>query len=451
MFKNLIFKTPQLFFKAITLFLLTFFLMSACMQSDHQSLVTATTTVEMTMTNKPVNTPTISATKESPTPTAITTIETALNGTITSDLGVVTSALPTATNEPMSNISVTQNIKIAYAIQQQYDESLKFQIYVADFSDSIPHPLISTQSENPWLSSSFAWSNDGQMLAYAYLGSSNYVDISIVDMSSFEDNKLENAIHITTESRNLEFVGLNGWSLDDEWIAVTIGYSSLDISYWEETTLLNIYSGEQLKLDLKNHFMAWSSSSPNRYLYILHPSHPELGEESLNLGEIGHNDPIYSISDFDGYFPLSALSLSPDDLKVILVARRGTSSFQEENLLVDFQEGEWSLLANPSDNRSIPFQWSPDGQWVVYFQREGLQFRSMQYLNQPMVSVESMNEYPVPLVWLPDSSGFIYQDGDELFVVSPMMPKDPTLIFNLAALGILSDFEASVKLWIPTN
>jgi hypothetical protein len=248
----------------------------------------------------------------------------------------------------------------------------------------------------------------------------------------------------------LHYVGISGWSLEDKWIAVTLAYDSTVSGYTEKTPIVDIEGDLAMELDQSTRFMGWSPLNPEQFLYILRPNYPQQGGETVNIGNMNINEPLRTISNLDSYIPRGTSPLSPDGLKTILVVQVGNDPTNETSLLLDFQQETWQVIPNANTEGFAPSLWSPDGQWVVYIGRDGLLFLPASELNQLMIQVDSEHPFPTPLGWLPDSGDLIYQDGNMIKIINPLISERSSTFFDLTTMEVSNEVVEIVKIWIPS-
>jgi hypothetical protein len=239
------------------------------------------------------------------------------------------------------------SFKIAYTLGGWTDHGWVGGIWIAEPPFETARLLVDPDPKDGWIGSPISWSRDGQRLAYIHLDGESFA-VSIVNVDSLETQKLGLSIPAVTEPfgpQSYAVPELGRWSKDDRRLALDVRYQRSVLTGEEfRTVFLDTTSGQTEELPERIFFEGWSMADPAEFLYILHPTYPERGDESVHIGRVGSSDPVASITDLGQYAPARGFAvLSPDGSRAVL-GTYGSHGGSYYRLLLDFDQNIWHLL-----------------------------------------------------------------------------------------------------------
>lgn len=395
-----------------------------------------------------LTTPSVVGERNTPTPTVIATARSGLSSVSPTPTFPVT-PLSTPTREYLE-----WNMKIAFVSLQGSNETFVSHLWVIDLPELEARHLIDFRSAATSSECRVSWSHDGQLIAFGHHTGENKVAVSIVDVVDSTVEQLEFSFPLDPFNiGNSSTINLShdSWSLDDQWVQVTLGYFEPDSNFpIKQEFVLSTVDDQVIELDKQIEFVAWSRSTPDQFLYILHPE-SEMEYSTVHIGQIGLDEPVVSILDLGKYSPDIRFNIdwSPDNTRAIATSydagTRNTSV-----VLIDLQHEMWELLYEQQSYDEIPF-WSLNSKWVAIWHKDGLYVWEIDKTDQPSTKISLQTELITLLSWLPNNNWLVYQADDTLYAVDPEMPDNPYKIFNLNSLAFTSEQRIHASVWIPNQ
>jgi hypothetical protein len=388
---------------------------------------------------------------ENPAP-SLTVSETSVPATPTPTLGPTSSpvTLDTTVSPTRSPDRRDWSFRIAYTLFDRTDHGWVGEIWIAEPPFETARLLVDPDPKDGWIGSPISWSRDGQRLAYVHLDGESRA-VSIVNVDSLETQTFRLSIPIEEPSGPETYAApeLRSWSKDDRWLAFDVRFQrSVEAGEEFKTVFLDTTSGELEELPERIFFQGWSLADPDEFLYILHPTYPVRGDESVHIGRVGTSDPVASITDLGQYAPARGFAvLSPDGSRAVL-GTSGPHGGSYYHLLLDFDENTWHLLPGV---KGSPFTWSPAGDWVAFSAEHDLWFLNISNRSVPPIRVIPESDYAVPLAWVPDQAVCIYRDGNRLYAVDLSVPDEPFLLLDLAPFGGSDEQPLLVKVSVESS
>jgi Tol biopolymer transport system component len=346
------------------------------------------------------------------------------------------------------------NLKIAFASLQESDGAFVSELWVLELPEQESRQLISFRSAATSAANRVSWSHDGQYVAFSHHVAGNEVAVSIVDVVDSTVQQLGSSFPLDPfNTGNSSAINLShdSWSVDDQWVQVTLSYFKPDSNFpIEQELLLSTVDGQVIELDEQIEFVAWSQSIPDQFLYILHPD-LEMGYPTVHIGQVGLDEPVVSIPDLGKYSPGIKFNIdwSPDSTRAVVISY-DVGTRNSSVVLINLQQEAWELLYEQQSYDELPF-WSSDGRWIAMWHKDGLYLWEINETNYPTAQISLQTEFVTLLGWLPDKNWLVYQADDVLYAVDPEMPDSPYKIFDLNSLGIISEQRMQMSVWIPSQ
>ena len=338
-------------------------------------------------------------------------------------------------------------LKVAFAtIEQVNNSGLQTQIWLLLPPYKAPTLLLNPGPDKSLIDDQISWSNNGNYLAFSQKVDDDLMTISTIDVSTKESQALGITSAYPSEARLAIFP--DSWSPDDQWLRITKisgnqgqgGGSFQDI-------LVNLPTNTVFELDEEAVFLSWSPVIPDQFAYIYLQEYPFYENASFNIGVVGQDVPLLTISDFGNYsLGASRMSWSPDGEKIII------SAFDVKNsshalLLIDVSNQTWDVI-KPNIGQ-FPASWSADVNWVALW-GDSINFLNPNKPSLPIIQIEGTSLSSIPKRWLSDCINFMYQDGNTLLYVDPSNPAKSVEVVDFNEIGLGSDLmPVSVEVWDP--
>jgi hypothetical protein len=365
---------------------------------------------------------------------------------------ILSSETPTASSVTQeTDVSFDWNMKVGYVVYQNVNDDWLSQLWLVEPPFQSAELLFSTDQNSFITDYHLIWAHDGSRVAYQHLFKDDSEAISVFDTSTMESKVLYTTLQEPYDAGYGATFRLwaAGWSIDDRWIYFIKEYSiSSEYDPHFQAIIVDTTNGNIVELDENIEFVAWSPTVPDQFLYIRHNDFPNYGSETIHVVRVGETEPILTFSDLGQYAPISRyqISWSPDGSRAIAFSPDwGVIS-------LDFKEVKWSLLSLGAERLSVLSLWSLDGRWLLLYWGNTPYFWAVDETSGPTIPLVSKTEHLYPIVWTPDGSMFIYQDGYELYAINPDRPEATEFILDSCQLGIecinLSGLSISPQIWI---
>jgi hypothetical protein len=323
------------------------------------------------------------------------------------------------------------------------------ELWVIEPPYQTPRLILSPESSNALQGYIVAWSHDGKKIAYIHLKDANTLTVSVIDISSLEQKQLafSSPVEPLGPGSSLQvYIYPGSWSLKDNWLHISVLYTRPNKTDFGKEIILGTTNNQMIELDKNVNFSAWSPVIVDQFLYT-----PDLDSDAqtLSVGEVGHVEPVTTISKPKTYAVspgAGGIAWSPDGIKAILQFY-DTADAQDRIALVDLQQATWTTL--PPRGLYIPSSWSPNNQWVALYNRD-LFFWSADKPKEDLIRIKAIGDFIDPKAWIPDGSMFVYQDGNTLYAVNPVMPSETIEVLDLSTLKVQSDDPlTTLNIWMP--
>jgi hypothetical protein len=292
-----------------------------------------------------------------------------------------------------------------------------------------------------------SWRHDGEQLATTRNNS-----IEIIDLHSNERIFLMNPflVQITPEEYSILDIGHNDWSEDNHWLHV-LARNRFEIKPLEifQTIIFDTVLQDSVVFEENIIFKAWSPVNENTFAYIsLESGGGNIpGVYNIGLWDLALSQPIAVIKGLSENYNIlnSQLVLSPDGNYAVLdVLEKDTA----ENIIImiDFQQSIWSIL---SDNPVglIPWSWSPSGNWIGFYNSDGIYFLNNWISGSSTISSQIIND-GIPIGWLPEEDIFVYERNQKIYVLDPNYDSSSTLLLDLAEIEANIDPYTPIAFWV---
>lgn len=343
-------------------------------------------------------------------------------------------------------------VKISYVTYEQEEDFSSSVLWLVEEPFEVPRELFRTGEQDFITSDDVVWSSDGQRIAFIYYNAASLETLSVIDTNSVEIKEsysISDHLFGKDSSAWLSLgLGSRSWSFRDKWIVVLLHYREHENdSEHSKPIIVNTENHQYHELNNNIEFVSWSSLNPDRFLYIDRTDSQD-GILSINIGEIGKENPVASIQDLGKRAPYykSQLSWSNGGNYAISV-----SSYSQV-VFIDFVKAQWKTLNYRPPQVSSPSIWSPDDQWLVFYEQGKALLWPIGYADEPTVKLVPRSSGQLsPKVWSPDSNMLIVQDGMRLLSVSPEDVNCPIQILDLEELEIedmfLDEFPIDMTVW----
>jgi hypothetical protein len=302
--------------------------------------------------------------------------------------------------------------------------------------------------DNPILDNRVSWSNSTEAIAFTQSLNRERIVLSIVDVITGElthyDLEVPSQSEVSGGSTRAT-LHHDSWSLNDTWIQVTLTeYSPDNRSGVESDRFVNRESGEWNGLPDGFDFVSWSNIVEEEYLYVYHPKHPEIGNESICVGRVGSVEPK-SCVETGVYYGVREFKVSWSPVRQIaLFASYDPANGKSSVILIDLEKEESRPLAFSPNGDVTPLVWSPDGEWLLFWQG-AIRFWRFEAETQPEAPLNAVGPVVTPLTWLFDTSWLVYQDENEIYISNPESPEDRELVFDLSRYLDLEDRHVPIS------
>lgn len=292
-----------------------------------------------------------------------------------------------------------------------------------------------------------SWSRDGEALAIT-----SNEGIEIVNLISQERHFFENPLlaqQITENKYSYLSVAYDSWSKYSKWLealaSVLTGTSPLE-TY--QTVIFNTLSNETISFEEEFRFETWSPVNENEFAYIsLESDGGSLpGVYNVGIWDIVTSKPISVVEGLsEQYNPFnSKLILSPDGRYAVLDVRE-RSTTKDVVLILDFQKSSWEVLFEEPLGL-IPWSWSTSGDWIGFYNSNGLHFGSGWRNGSPTITTLNMGG-AFPIGWLPSEDIFFYEHNQMIYALDPNQKTSSTLLLDLTDINANIDQYAPVAFW----
>ena len=360
--------------------------------------------------------------------------------------------MPSITLEPTSTppkpTPTIPQIQIAYSP----DRRARNQVQIVNLADLESNLTIEIPDGLKFFSSKFSWSNDGNSLAFILMENGQN---TLYEFDFLESNLKELPLTLSEipPIQGLIYqvmdIASNSWSANDEWIAVFVKYKVESYQFeLERTIFVNRETGNIIELPENAEFKGWSPLEPEQYAYVLHPLHPEVGEEQVHIGQVGVSTPEQVFDDLTKFTSLvEPAKWSADNKFIILPMQEDTStgtlvSSRGMVMLFDLENDTWQPLRSlPRGHRGTPTI-SKDNQWLALWNMSIWQFDP--FLPQQMTTIATTSPYPKLIGWMNDNT-LLYQDDLSLWRFDPLKSESYELWrYEETEIGVYDIFSMYV-------
>ena len=359
------------------------------------------------------------------------------------------SSLPTAmvtpAATPINRESIPTELQAAFVTRCD-EESQQLWVLTSPFAE--PYLAATFPQERALVNSTVAWSSQGDRIAFTQRIGEQAMTVAILNVDTGQAHQFDYQVPTQPDANwsTTLTVFQGSWSLDDQWLAVLQNTIPAASRQALSTALINTDTGEVVELDESKEFEGWSPVMPDEYLYILHPDYPRMGNETVNVGEIGSTEPVLTIADFGVFAPsLAHFVWSPDGSKLVMNTRGPAN--RPTNLLIDLPARNWVNTDLGGDH--FPVAWSPDGEWIA-FSNGGLYFSRVEDEGDSVVHVNSESGSLIPAGWLEQEQRFVAYDRASIYLIEPAPPEQPLHSFlDLRAITATTECSAieGIAVW----
>ena len=265
---------------------------------------------------------------------------------------------------------------------------------------------------------SVAWSTDGNRIAYSVETKNGDPGIAILELAS-HDRKLLTINRQDINSTPLAYtfrVPPLGFSPNDEWIRTMIRYLSNTTGHEIiSDVIINFDNSRLIFLDPEEGFASWGTSDKDTVFYTVRAMR-DLNKSVIYRYHIdGNGNPVREVAREIPLIDSYQLSLSYRDSLIAFMDREALQ-IHIEHIFSDDQ-----ILTYSAEYSNLWMgPWSTGDQWVAAYKiplNYLVFFNSSE--NTSIAYPLNLMPYSMPIGWAPDFDEFYYQEGVNLYSVSP--------------------------------